>query len=72
MWNRGVEIDHFSIKDWTLLVLCYKCFEEKHHDCMGKQGLFVCECDLCKKDSKAIDNVMPDSMKYVDKNQSHQ
>ena len=53
------------------MVLCYKCFEEKHHDCMGKQGLFVCECELCKKDSKAINNVMPDSMKYVDKNQLH-
>jgi len=40
------------------MVLCYKCFEEKHHDCMGKQGLFVCECDLCKKDAKEINNVI--------------
>lgn len=35
---------------------------------MGKQGLFVCDCDLCKNDSKAINNAMPDSMKYVEKN----
>lgn len=39
---------------------------------MGKQGLFVCECELCKKDSKAINNVMPESMNYVDKNQTGQ
>lgn len=25
---------------------------------MGKQGLFVCECELCKKDAKAINNVI--------------
>ena len=56
--NRGVEIDHNAIKNWIHMVLCYKCFEEKHHDCMGKQGLFVCECELCKKDAKAINNVI--------------
>ena len=49
------------------MVLCYKCFEEKHDDCMGKQGLFVCECALCKPDSKPINNKMPDSLKYIEK-----
>ena len=62
----------FQYKELKSMVLCYKCFEEKHHDCMGKQGLFVCDCELCKKDSKAINNVMPESMKYVDKNPPQQ
>ena len=31
------------------LVLCYKCFEEKHGECMGKAGLFDCDCKPCKQ-----------------------
>ena len=33
----------------SLMVLCYKCFEEKHEECMGKAGLFDCDCQRCKK-----------------------
>lgn len=62
-----VEIDQDAIKYCISMVMCYKCFEGKHDVCMGKQGLFVCECELCKKDSKSINNVMPDSVKYVEK-----
>lgn len=65
--NRGVEIGQDDIKCCISMVMCYKCFEGKHDTCMGKQGLFVCECPPCKKDSKSINNVMPDSVKYVEK-----
>lgn len=34
------------------MVLCLKCFEEKHGQCMGKAGMFDCECAACKADSK--------------------
>ena len=62
-----VEIGQDDTKYCISMVMCYKCFEGKHDVCMGKQGLFVCECELCKKDSKSINNVMPDSVKYVEK-----
>ena len=62
-----VEIGQDAIKYCISMVMCYKCFEGKHDVCMGKQGLFVCECELCKKDSKSINNVMPDSVKYAQK-----
>jgi hypothetical protein len=62
-----VEIGQYATKYCISMVMCYKCFEGKHDVCMGKQGLFVCECEPCKKDSKSINNVMPDSVKYVEK-----
>jgi hypothetical protein len=65
--NRGVEIDQDTTKYCISMVLCYNCFEGKHDVCMGKQGLFACDCDLCKKDSKSVNNVMPESVRHVEK-----
>ena len=65
--NKGVEIDLDAQKYRISMVLCYKCFEGKHDVCMGKQGLFVCDCMLCKKDSKSVNNTMPESVRNVEK-----
>jgi len=32
------------------MVMCYKCFDSKHDECMGKMGMFECECETCKKE----------------------
>jgi hypothetical protein len=31
------------------MVLCHKCSDEKHGECMGKMGMFDCDCEACEK-----------------------
>ncbi len=33
---------------FPLMVLCDKCYHEKHDQCMGKAGMFDCECKCYK------------------------
>lgn len=30
------------------MVLCYKCSDEKHDECMEKFDMLNCDCQLCK------------------------
>jgi len=32
------------------MVLCYKCSDAKHEECMGKLGMIDCNCELCKSE----------------------
>ncbi|MDE1762810.1 MAG: hypothetical protein KGH88_01010 [Thaumarchaeota archaeon] len=47
MPNRGVKITPKHAKELKM-VLCHKCSDEKHGECMGKAGMFDCDCELCK------------------------
>lgn len=31
------------------MVICNKCYNEHHDQCMGKAGMFDCGCEGCKK-----------------------
>ncbi len=35
-------------KDW-LMVICNKCYNEHHDQCMGKAGMFDCGCICFRK-----------------------
>ncbi len=47
--NRGVKITLNANKELDNMVLCHKCSDEKHGECMGKAGMFECDCAVCKK-----------------------
>ena len=31
------------------MVICNKCYNEHHDQCMGKAGMFSCSCNCMKK-----------------------
>jgi len=31
------------------MVTCIKCYQKHHDQCVGKAGLFDCDCEICKK-----------------------
>jgi hypothetical protein len=31
------------------MVICIKCSDKHHDQCMGKAGMFDCTCEICKK-----------------------
>jgi hypothetical protein len=34
------------------MVICNKCYNEHHDQCMGKAGMFDCGCEGCKNNIK--------------------
>ncbi len=35
-----------------LMVICNKCYNEHHDQCMGKAGMFECKCQCLNTDTK--------------------